>query len=101
MLSYCALLPKWRPCVKLTASRVGSSPPFLTTCDHLLPLSELLLRACLTGERFNRPGSWIICCTTLLARPVGWEGWSISCSTSHVSRPEFSHSILTGRNSRF
>src|SRR5216110_2502257 len=31
------------PCVKLTGSRAGSSPPFLTTCDHLLPLSELQL----------------------------------------------------------
>src|SRR5438105_9808965 len=101
MLSYCALLPKWMPCVKLTGSRVGSSPPFLTTCDHLLPLSGLLLRVCLTGERFNWPGSRIICCTTLLARLVGLEGWSISCSTSHVSRPEFSRSILTGQNSPY
>src|SRR6266516_6845265 len=101
MLSYCALRPKWMPCVKLTDSRVGSSPPFLTTCDHLLPLSELLLRACLIDERFNWPGSRIIYCTTLPARLVGWEGWSISCSTSHVSRPEFSRSIVTGRNSLY
>src|SRR6266446_3226468 len=101
MLSYCALRPKWMPCVKLIDSRVGSSPPFLTICDHPLPLFELLLRACLTDERFNRHGSRSTCCTILPARLAGWEDWSISCSTFHVSRPEFSRSIVTGRNSRY
>src|SRR5258708_14255841 len=96
MLNGGAQPAKWKPRVGLTASRACLLPPFHMTFAHRLPPSEHPLKACSTEEEFDLSGNMNTCCIILRVRQVGWGAWSISCLTSHASRPGRSPLIVIG-----